>query len=217
MTEIQQRYLDMLAQLRGKGVTLVPVSKLKPVSDLQELYDVGCRIFGENYVQELTEKHEQMPKDIEWHLLGHLQRNKVKYIAPFVSLIHSVDSPRLLQEIDKQAAKNNRIIDCLLQLFIAEEDSKTGMDAEELPEILLLLPELPNVRVRGLMGIGTFTDDISVTMREFQQLKRIYDEIRQTQVNWDVLSMGMSGDWQLAVEKGSSMVRVGTSIFGVRV
>lgn len=217
MTEIQQRYLDMLAQLRGKGVTLVPVSKLKPVSDLQELYDVGCRIFGENYVQELTEKHEQMPKDIEWHLLGHLQRNKVKYIAPFVSLIHSVDSPRLLQEIDKQAAKNNRIIDCLLQLFIAEEDSKTGMDAEELPEILLLLPELPNVRVRGLMGIGTFTDDISVTMREFQQLKLIYDEIRQTQVNWDVLSMGMSGDWQLAVEKGSSMVRVGTSIFGVRV
>ncbi len=216
MTEIQQRYLDISTQLQNKAVTLVPVSKLKPVSDLQELYDVECRIFGENYVQELTEKYEQMPKDIQWHLLGHLQRNKVKYIAPFVSLIHSVDSLRLLQEIDKQAKKNNRIIDCLLQLFIAEEDTKTGMDAEELPEILALLPELSKVRVRGLMGIGTFTDDIAVTTREFQQLKRIYDETRQTQTNWDILSMGMSGDWQLAVEKGSTMVRLGTSIFGAR-
>ena len=216
MTEIQQNYLEISENLKGMGVTLVPVSKRKPASDIQQIYDVGGRIFGENYVQELIDKAEQLPQDIEWHLLGHLQRNKVKYIAPFISLIHSVDSPRLLTEINKQAAKNDRTIDCLLQLFIAEEDSKTGMEANELPGVLQLLPELPNVRVRGLMGIGTFTDDASITTREFRQLKRIYDEAKHKYPDWDTLSMGMSGDWQLAIEEGSTMIRVGTAIFGER-
>lgn len=216
MTEIQTNYLELSAQLKDKIVTLVPVSKKKPVEDLMQVYEIGGRIFGENYVQELTDKYEQMPKDIEWHLLGHLQRNKVKYIAPFINLIHSVDSLKLLREINKQAAKNERIINCLLQLFIAEEDSKTGMDESELPEVLAALSDLPNVKIIGLMGISTFTEDKEIVTREFRQLKRIYDEAKQTHPDWEVLSMGMSGDWQLAVEEGSTMIRVGTSIFGAR-
>lgn len=216
MTEIQQNYSEISSQLKDANVTLVPVSKKKPVEDLMQVYEIGGRIFGENYVQELTEKYEEMPKDIEWHLLGHLQRNKVKYIAPFISLIHSVDSLKLLREINKQAAKNDRVVNCLLQIFIAEEDSKTGMDESELPEVLAVLSDLPNVKIVGLMGISTFTDDKEVVLREFRQLKRIYDEAKQTQSDWSVLSMGMSGDWQLAVEEGSTMIRVGTSIFGAR-
>lgn len=216
MTDIQTNYLEISSQLEGKNAVLVPVSKKKPVEDLMQVYEIGGRIFGENYVQELTEKYEEMPKDIEWHLLGHLQRNKVKYIAPFISLIHSVDSLKLLREINKQAAKNERIINCLLQIFIAEEDSKTGMDEAELPEVLAALSDLPNVKIVGLMGISTFTDDKEVVTREFRQLKRIYDEAKQTQSDWSVLSMGMSGDWQLAIEEGSTLIRVGTSIFGAR-
>lgn len=216
MTDIQTNYLEIFSQLEGKNAVLVPVSKKKPVEDLMQVYEIGGRIFGENYVQELTEKYEEMPKDIEWHLLGHLQRNKVKYIAPFISLIHSVDSLKLLREINKQAAKNERIINCLLQIFIAEEDSKTGMDEAELPEVLAALSDLPNVKIVGLMGISTFTDDKEVVTREFRQLKRIYDEAKQTQSDWSVLSMGMSGDWQLAIEEGSTLIRVGTSIFGAR-
>lgn len=216
MTDIQTNYLEISSQLEGKNAVLVPVSKKKPVEDLMQVYEIGGRIFGENYVQELTEKYEEMPKDIEWHLLGHLQRNKVKYIAPFISLIHSVDSLKLLREINKQAAKNERIINCLLQIFIAEEDSKTGMDEAEMPEVLAALSDLPNVKIVGLMGISTFTDDKEVVTREFRQLKRIYDEAKQTQSDWSVLSMGMSGDWQLAIEEGSTLIRVGTSIFGAR-
>lgn len=216
MTEIQTNYHKISDQLKEENVTLVPVSKKKPVEDLMQVYEMGGRIFGENYVQELTDKYEQMPKDIEWHLLGHLQRNKVKYIAPFISLIHSVDSLRLLREINKQAAKNERVINCLLQVFIAEEDSKTGMDESELPEVLNALEDLPNVKVVGLMGISTFTDDKKVVVREFRQLKRIYDEGKKKHPEWNTLSMGMSGDWQLAIEEGSTMIRVGTSIFGAR-
>lgn len=216
MTETQTNYLDISTQLKGTNVTLVPVSKKKPVEDLMQVYEIGGRIFGENYVQELTGKYEQMPKDIEWHLLGHLQRNKVKYIAPFINLIHSVDSLKLLKEINKQAAKNERVINCLLQIFIAEEDSKTGMDESELPEVLVALSDLPNVKVVGLMGISTFTDNKEIVTREFRQLKRIYDEAKQMHPDWSVLSMGMSGDWQLAIEEGSTMVRVGTAIFGAR-
>lgn len=216
MTEIQTNYHKISDQLKETNATLVPVSKKKPVEDLMQVYEIGGRIFGENYVQELTDKYEQMPKDIEWHLLGHLQRNKVKYIAPFISLIHSVDSLRLLREINKQAAKNERVINCLLQIFIAEEDSKTGMDESELPEALNALEGLPNVKVIGLMGISTFTDHKEVVVREFRQLKRIYDEGKKTHPEWNTLSMGMSGDWQLAIEEGSTMIRVGTSIFGAR-
>jgi pyridoxal phosphate enzyme (YggS family) len=216
MTEIQEKYQAIADQLVGKNVTLVPVSKKKPVEDLMQVYEVGGRIFGENYVQELTEKHEQMPKDIEWHLLGHLQRNKVKYIASFINLIHSVDSLKLLREINKQAAKNERVINCLLQVFIAEEDSKTGMDENELPEALAALSDLPNVNVVGLMGISTFTDNKEVVTREFRHLRKMYDEGKGSHSEWNVLSMGMSGDWQLAIEEGSTLIRVGTSIFGAR-
>jgi pyridoxal phosphate enzyme (YggS family) len=216
MTEIQEKYQAIASQLVDKSVTLVPVSKKKPVEDLMQIYEIGGRIFGENYVQELTEKYEQMPKDIEWQLLGHLQRNKVKYIAPFVNLIHSVDSLKLLREINKQAAKNERVINCLLQVFIAEEDSKTGMDENELPEAFAALSDLPNVKVVGLMGISTFTDNKEVVIREFRHLRKLYDEGKSSHPEWNVLSMGMSGDWQMAIEEGSTLIRVGTSIFGAR-
>lgn len=216
MTEIKQNYLKICEQIDGKTVTLVPVSKKKPVSDLMQVYEAGGRIFGENYVQELTDKYDEMPKDINWHMMGHLQRNKVKYIAPFVSLIQSVDSLRLLKEINKEAAKNERVIDCLLQIFIAEEESKTGMDEADLPEILTALLELENVRVIGLMGISTFTDNKETVTREFHHLKRLFDEGKQQNPHWDTLSMGMSGDWEMALTEGSTMIRVGTAIFGAR-
>ena len=211
-------------------VTLVAVSKTKPVSDLMEAYNAGQRIFGENYVQELVEKHEQMPKDIQWHFIGHLQSRKVKLIAPFVSLIHGVDSLKLLQEINKQAAKNNRVIDCLLQIHIAEEESKFGLDEEELNEILKQVQHdkdnLKNIRIVGLMGMATFTQNQNQIEKEFKHLKTIFDTItsrtdainRVSPENIDIkiLSMGMSGDYQLAISCGSTMVRIGSSIFGSR-
>lgn len=210
-----------------EDVTLVAVSKTKPISDLMEAYEVGQRIFGENYVQELVEKHEQLPKDIQWHFIGHLQSRKVKLIAPFVSLIHGVDSLKLLQEINKQAAKNNRVLDCLLQIHIAEEESKFGLDEKELEEILKQLLDsarsgnnnLKNIRIVGLMGMATFTEDQNQIRKEFTYLKSLFDKYsKQNTDNWNlkILSMGMSGDYQLAISCGSTMVRIGSSIFGAR-
>jgi pyridoxal phosphate enzyme (YggS family) len=211
-------------------VTLVAVSKTKPVTDLMEAYNAGQRIFGENKIQEMTEKWEQMPKDIEWHMIGHVQTNKVKYMAPYVSLIHGVDSLKLLQEINKQAAKNNRVIDCLLQIYIAEEESKFGLDEEELNEILKQVQHdkdnLKNIRIVGLMGMATFTENKNQIEKEFKHLKSFFDNIasrtdainRVSPENIDIkiLSMGMSGDYQLAISSGSTMVRIGSSIFGSR-
>jgi PLP dependent protein len=221
-------------QVVSKGVTLVAVSKTKPVEMLMEAYNAGFKRFGENYVQELVEKYEAMPKDIEWHFIGHLQSNKVKYIAPFVSLIHSVDSFKLLQEINKQAAKNNRVIDCLLQIYIAEEDTKSGMTEEECLEILKpeTLKNLPNIRIIGLMGMTTLTDDETQIRKEFKKLKDFSDECRVMSDElkvftsgtlpvhhspFTILSMGMSGDYEIAIEEGSNMIRVGSKIFGGRV
>jgi pyridoxal phosphate enzyme (YggS family) len=196
------------------NVTLVAVSKTKPISDLMEAYDAGQRIFGENKIQEMSEKWEAMPKDIEWHMIGHVQTNKVKFMAPFVSLIHGVDSLKLLEEINKQAKKNNRIIDCLLQIYIAEEETKFGLDEKELNEIQssTIFQEMKNIRIVGLMGMATFTDSQTQIKKEFTYLKSIFDKTNQL----ITLSMGMSGDYQLAIECGSTMIRIGSSIFGGR-
>lgn len=206
-------------EIEGKSVTLVAVSKTKPVEMLMEAYNAGFKRFGENYVQELVDKYDAMPKDIEWHFIGHLQSNKVKYIAPFVSLIHSVDSFKLLQEINKQAAKNNRVIDCLLQIYIAEEDTKSGMTEEECLEILQAetLEKLPNVRIIGLMGMTTLTDDETQIRKEFGKLRRFYQALRTQNSELRTLSMGMSGDYEIAIEEGSTMIRVGSKIFGGRI
>ena len=202
-------------------VTLVAVSKTKPVSDLMEAYQAGQRVFGENYVQELVEKQQELPKDIQWHFIGHLQSRKVKLIAPFVSLIHGVDSFKLLQEINKQAEKNNRVIDCLLQIFIADEETKFGLDDIELAEILSSdeFQKLKNIKIVGLMGMATFTDNKTQIEKEFNHLKMIFDKINESSMINDqlsILSMGMSGDYQLAISCGSTMIRIGSSIFGVR-
>ena len=195
-------------------VTLVAVSKTKPVADLMEAYTAGQRIFGENKIQEMTEKWEQMPKDIEWHMIGHVQTNKVKFMAEYVSLIHGVDSLKLLQEINKQAKKHNRIIDCLLQIHIAEEETKFGLDEEELNHILTSddFKSLENIRIVGLMGMATFTENQNQIEKEFNHLKAIFDNSKKL----NTLSMGMSGDYQLAISCGSTMVRIGSSIFGTR-
>ncbi|MGP1994411.1 YggS family pyridoxal phosphate-dependent enzyme [Zobellia laminariae] len=199
-------------------VTLVAVSKTKPDEDLMEAYAAGQRIFGENKVQEMVGKWERLPKDIKWHMIGHLQRNKVKYMAEFVDLIHGVDSFRLLAEINKKAAQNKRTIDCLLQIHIAEEDTKFGLDKEELKAILISeeYHQLKNINVVGLMGMATFTDDETQVRREFKQLKSIFDTIKSENPQITILSMGMSGDYQMAIEEGSTMVRIGSSIFGKR-
>lgn len=207
-------------QLAGKAV-LIAVTKTKPVALLQEAYDAGCRRFGENKVQEMAEKQPQLPADVQWHLIGHLQTNKVKYIAPFVTLIQSVDSLRLLQEINKQAARHNRTIDCLLQIYIADEETKFGLSANEAEALLAdaALDELSNIRIIGLMGLATNTDDQEQVRQEFRGLKALYDKLAQIQrpmIQFSELSMGMSGDYQLAVEEGSTMVRVGSAIFGSR-
>lgn len=203
-----------------ENVTLVAVSKTKPVSDLMQAYEAGQRIFGENKIQEMTEKWEQMPKDIQWHMIGHVQSNKVKFMAPYVTLIHGVDSLKLLQEINKQALKNNRTIDCLLQIYIAEEESKFGLDENELNELLTSaeFKELKNIRILGLMGMATFTEDQNQIKKEFTHLKSIFDSIQKSQdiKDFTIISMGMSGDYQLAIECGSTMVRIGSSIFGGR-
>jgi len=199
-------------------VTLVAVSKTKPVADLMEAYHVGQRIFGENYVQELVEKQHVLPKDIQWHFIGHLQSRKVKQLAPFVSLIHGVDSFKLLQEINKQAANNNRIIDCLLQIHIADEETKFGLDEEELNDIVTSddFKNLENIRIVGLMGMATFTDNQIQIEKEFNHLKTIFDKLRTQNSELKTLSMGMSGDYKLAISCGSTMVRIGSSIFGIR-
>jgi hypothetical protein len=198
-------------------VTLVAISKTKPISDLMEAYEAGQRIFGENKIQEMESKWQEMPKDIQWHMVGHVQRNKVKDMAPFVNLVHAVDRIKLLKEINKEAKKNNRTIDCLLQIKIAEEDSKFGMDEKEALELLASdsYKNFKNVRVIGLMGMATFTDDLKQVSTEFAKLKLIFDSLKNTH-NFSVLSMGMSGDYNLAIENGSTMVRVGSAIFGER-
>jgi pyridoxal phosphate enzyme (YggS family) len=199
-------------------VTLVAVSKTKPISDLMEGYETGQRIFGENKIQEMAEKWEQMPKDIQWHMIGHVQTNKVKFMAQFVSLIHGVDSLKLVQEINKQALKRNRVIDCLLQIHIAEEETKFGLDEEELALLLSSneFQELKNIRIVGLMGMATFTDHKDQIKKEFTHLKSIFDQFKIHNSQFTILSMGMSGDYQLAIECGSTMVRIGSSIFGGR-
>ena len=207
-----------LKSLLPSHVTLVAVSKTKPVTDLMEAYNAGQRIFGENKIQEMVEKHDQMPKDIQWHMIGHVQTNKVKYMAPFVSLIHGVESLKLLKEINKQALKNNRIIECLLQIKIAEEDTKFGLPINEALKIMQSkeLSELKNIRITGVMGMATFTDDESQIQREFNNLKLAFNQLKSYDSNLNVISMGMSGDYQLAIECGSNMIRVGSSIFGER-
>ena len=204
-------------------VTLIAVSKTKPVEDVREAYDAGQRLFGENMVQELVEKHEHLPKDIQWHLIGHLQTNKVKYIAPFISMIQSVDSLRLLQEIDKHAEKNNRVIDCLLQIYIADEETKFGLGFDEAIELLRSddIATLKHVRIRGLMGIATNTDNEKQIKEEYYELKTFFDGVKQSffrkESAFDTLSMGMSSDYKIAIEEGSTMVRLGSTIFGARV
>jgi pyridoxal phosphate enzyme (YggS family) len=201
-------------------VTLVAVSKTKPVADLMEAYEAGQRIFGENKIQEMAEKWEQMPKDIQWQMIGHVQTNKVKYMAPFVSLVHGVDSFKLLKEINKQAAKNDRIIDCLLQMHIAAEETKFGLDEEELDSLLASaeFQEMKNIQIKGLMGMATFTDNQNQIKKEFTHLKTVFDDLstRDELQQCSILSMGMSGDYKLAIECGSTMVRIGSSIFGTR-
>lgn len=202
-------------------VTLVAVSKTKPVSDLMQAYDAGQRIFGENKIQEMAEKYQDMPKDIKWHMIGHVQRNKVKYMAEFVNLIHGVDSLKLLKEIDKQAKKYNRIINCLLQIKIAEEDSKFGMSADDASILLQSdqFSELKHIKITGLMGMATFTDNMQQVESEFNFLKTTFDRLKpyhSDNCNLETISMGMSGDYQLAINCGSTMVRVGSSIFGAR-
>ncbi len=217
---ITTNLLNIKSQI-PENVTLVAVSKTKPVADLMEAYDAGQRIFGENKIQEMTEKWETMPKDIQWHMIGHVQTNKVKFMAEYVNLIHGVDSLKLLEEIDKQAKKHNRIIDCLLQMHIAEEETKFGLNEQELNQILNSesLKNLQNIQIVGLMGMATFTDNQSQIKKEFQNLKLIFDEISNLQTancQLNTLSMGMSGDYQLAIQCGSTMVRIGSSIFGTR-
>lgn len=206
--------LNTILQSIPKEVTLVAVSKTKQNSAIIEAYQIGQRIFGENKVQELVQKFEELPKDINWHMIGHLQTNKVKYIAPFVSLIHGVDSIKLLKEINKRAKQNNRVIDCLLQVHIATESTKFGFDISEVNEAINSTNEYQNIRIVGLMGMATFTDNKQQVIQEFSSLKTVFDTVKNEHIT--TLSMGMSGDYQLAIEQGSNMVRVGSAIFGDR-
>ncbi|MBD3862234.1 YggS family pyridoxal phosphate-dependent enzyme [Olleya marilimosa] len=210
--------LNQIQATLPKHVTLVAVSKTKPVSDLMEAYNAGQRIFGENKIQEMADKFQEMPKDIKWHMIGHVQTNKVKYMAEFVDLIHGVESFKLLKEINKQAKKHDRVIDCLLQIKIASEDSKFGMS---IPDATALLASedfsaLKNINVIGVMGMATFTEDQNQIKQEFDLLKSTFDSLQKTHPNLKTISMGMSGDYQLAIDCGSTMVRVGSSIFGAR-
>ncbi|WP_439506657.1 YggS family pyridoxal phosphate-dependent enzyme [Sediminibacterium sp.] len=213
-------YLQITNELSSTKTTLVAVSKTKPNEDLISLYELGQRDFGENYVQELVDKAASLPKDIRWHFIGHLQSNKVKYIAPFVHLIHGVDSLKLLQEINKQAIKNNRVIDCLLQIHIAEEETKFGLDESELGQIIIQIDQLPNVRICGLMGMASFSEDEHKVRNEFNYLNSLFTQHK----SWflahtgkePILSMGMSGDYALAIKEGSTLVRIGSLLFGAR-
>ena len=212
-------YKKITAFLHEKNVTLVAVSKTKPIADILALYELGQRDFGENYVQELVDKQAALPKDIRWHFIGHLQSNKVKYIAPFVHLIHGIDSLKLLKEVNKQAAKNNRVIDCLLQVHIAMEESKFGMDEVELSEVSKQASDLQmaHSRIVGLMGMASLSEDTNKVRAEFRLLKGLFDRLLVIG-HWPpgILSMGMSGDYRVAVEEGSSMVRIGSLLFGIR-
>lgn len=213
-----KKQLQELKSVLPKQVTLVAVSKTKPVQDLMKAYDVGQRIFGENKVQEMVEKYQQMPKDIQWHMIGHVQRNKVKYMAPFVDLIHGVDSLKLLSEINKQALKNNRCINGLLQIKIATEDSKFGMTKNDAIQLMKSseFKNLKNIKIKGVMGMATFTDDQNKIRKEFETLKSTFSELKSIQDSMHIISMGMSGDYPLAIECGSTMIRVGSHIFGAR-
>lgn len=215
---------QLTTELNAKGVTLVAVSKTKPVEDIRSLYELGQRDFGENYVQELLEKVPQLPSDIRWHFIGHLQTNKVKLIAPFVHLIHGVDSFKLLLEINKQAAKNQRVIDVLLQMHIATEETKFGLDITDITDFMgyyeARKADLKNVRIRGLMGMASFADDEAQVRAEFQMLKTRFEAMKRTDFlfcdYFDTCSMGMSGDYKIAIEEGSTMVRIGSMLFGAR-
>ena len=211
----KEEYNQIHEELRLSKITLVAVSKTKPIEDILELYNLGHRDFGENYVQELVEKAEQLPKDIRWHFIGHLQRNKVKLITPFICLIHGVDSLKLLKEIDKQAEKNKRIIDCLLQVHIAQEETKFGFDKTEL--LNLELKQFLNVRIKGVMGMASLTDDINKIRIEFKSLKTLFEKLKTQNPELSILSMGMSADYKIAIEEGSNMVRIGSLLFGERI
>jgi len=217
-----QENLQQLLREVPDGVTLIAVSKTQPVEKIRQAMATGHRVFGENRAQELAQKYEQLPKDLEWHMIGHLQTNKIKYIAPFVSLIHSVDSEKLLLEINRQAKKAERVIPCLLQVHIAEEETKFGFSESEVHELMQsdVWNELGNVHVKGLMGMATFTEDQEQVRREFRSLRTLYNQLKTRSlpapVTMKELSMGMSGDYRLAIEEGSTMIRVGTAIFGDR-
>ena len=215
-----KKYEDLLSEF-GNNIALIAVSKTKPLEDIKALYDLGQRDFGENYVQEVADKYEALPKDIRWHFIGHLQTNKVKFIAPFVSLIHGADSFKLLQEINKQGEKNNRIINCLLQIHIAQEETKFGLNEDELDDIFGSpeLKDLKNIKICGLMGMASFTENKETIRNEFRYLKTLYHSYAQLQLancKLQVVSMGMSADYKIAVEEGSNMVRIGSLIFGER-
>lgn len=221
-------YKQLTAELKQKNVTLISVSKTKSIEEILELYNLGQRDFGENYVQELKEKYEQLPKDIRWHFIGHLQSNKVKLIAPFVFLIHSIDSLKLLKEINKEAKKNNRVIDCLLQVYIAKEETKFGLNEDELKAIIEAISSaaseaggsFKNICIKGLMGMASFTNDEEIVRNEFKFLKSIFDKyssISTFNFQLSIISMGMSADYKTAIEEGSNMVRIGSLLFGKRV
>lgn len=218
---IQENLQTILSQI-PENVQLVAVSKTKPIEDILEAYNAGQRIFGENKIQEMADKYDALPKDIEWHMIGHVQTNKVKYMAPFVSLIHGVDSFKLLNEINKQAQKNNRVVNCLLQIKIAEEDSKFGLSVEDAKALLESheLKTLNHIKITGLMGMATFTDDEEQLSSEFNKLQsafNLFKNMNNSNIQMTVLSMGMSGDFKIAIDRGSNMIRVGSSIFGERI
>ena len=217
---------ENLAQIRAtipSGVTLVAVSKTKPVSDLQEAYDAGQRVFGENYPQEMRDKHEVLPQDIQWHFIGHLQTNKIKYIIPYVTLIHSIDTANLLEAVNKEAKKHDRVVDCLLQFHIALEETKFGLDLDEARALLEseAFKQMENVRICGVMGMGTFTDNMDEVRKEFKHLKSIFETLKKdyfaNQPQFKEISMGMSEDYPIAIEEGATLIRVGSKIFGARV
>ena len=214
--------LERIKATLPEQVTLVAVSKTKPVSDLQEAYDAGQRIFGENHALEMRDKHEVLPNDIQWHFIGHLQTNKIKYIIPFVTLIHSIDSANLLEAVNKEAKKHDRIVDCLLQFHIATEETKFGLDLDEARQLLSsdAFREMHNIRICGVMGMATFTDDTEQVHNEFRNLKSIFDTLKHDyfaeQPQFKEISMGMSDDYPIAIEEGATLVRVGSKIFGVR-
>ena len=226
-----ENYTEISSFLEEKNVTLVAVSKTKPVEDILELYHLGQRDFGENYVQELLEKYQQLPKDIRWHFIGHLQSNKVKLIASFVHLIQSVDSEKLLKEINKEGEKNNRVIHCLLEVYIAKEESKFGLEGSELEELIARTlgtnytneesnRSFQKISLKGLMGMASFTDDKGIVRKEFSFLKSLFDKYSRLQtpnIKLQTLSMGMSGDYKMAIEEGSNMVRIGSLLFGKRI